>query len=207
MADHRAAPHAAGVEIGVIGLGPDGGGIEQHLGAFQRHDPCTFGIPLVPADPHADARAEHVPHLEAVIPGPEIVLFLVTRPVGDMALAIGPHDFAVGPDHRQRVVIVVAVAFEETRRDRHFELRRELLHCLHARALERGIREVEQGLFFIAAEIFARKQLRRQDDLRALASSLLHQRGDGSDVIGRLGTGERQLQDGDGQFSHTRGDR
>ncbi len=66
------------------------------------------------------------------------------------------------------------------------------------------MREVEQLFLFHAAEILAREQFGRQDDLRTLARGFFHQRGHGSDVVGRLGAGERQLQDGDGQLSHAR---
>jgi hypothetical protein len=97
MALHRPPPHPAGIEIGVIGFGADGGGIEQQFGAHQRHHPRAFGIPLVPADADADACAEHVPHLEAVVAGAEIVLFLIARPVGNVALAVGAHDSPSAP--------------------------------------------------------------------------------------------------------------
>src|SRR3546814_14832115 len=50
MALHRAAPHAASVEVGVIGFRSDRGRIKEQFGAHQRHRARGFGIPLVPAD-------------------------------------------------------------------------------------------------------------------------------------------------------------
>src|SRR3546814_3866007 len=61
---------------------------------------------LVPADADADPGAEDVPDLEAGVAGAEIIFFLIAGTVGNMALAIGAHDAAVGADHRERVVIM-----------------------------------------------------------------------------------------------------
>src|SRR5687768_1945394 len=48
----------------------DRGRIEEDLRTEQRGDPCRFGIPLVPADQHADCRVARLPHFEAVgLPG------------------------------------------------------------------------------------------------------------------------------------------
>src|SRR3546814_5266742 len=89
MALHRAAPHAAGVEVGVIGLGADRGGVEEQFGAHQRHRARAFGIPLVPAHPDADPRPEDIPHLEAAVAGAEIIFLFITRAVGNVAFALG----------------------------------------------------------------------------------------------------------------------
>jgi hypothetical protein len=55
--------------VGVLRLGADRSGVEQHSAPISAMRARAFGIPLVPADADADARAEHVPHLEAVLPG------------------------------------------------------------------------------------------------------------------------------------------
>ena len=47
-----------------------------------------------------------MPHLEAGVAGAEIEFLLVTRAVGNVALAIDAGDLAVGSDHRQAVVIM-----------------------------------------------------------------------------------------------------
>src|SRR3546814_14681699 len=54
VAQHGAAPHPAGVQIGIIGLRSYGRWKEQHFRAHQRHDARSFRIPLVPA--YADAN-------------------------------------------------------------------------------------------------------------------------------------------------------
>src|ERR1043166_4597033 len=73
----------------------DRGRIEQHLGTEERRDARRLGIPLVPADQHADGRIARLPHLEAVglaralavvievsITGSEVVLLVEQRIVG-----------------------------------------------------------------------------------------------------------------------------
>src|SRR3546814_3534679 len=85
MALHRAAPHAASVEVGVIGFRSDRGRIKEQFGAHQRHRARGFGIPLVPAHADADPRAKDVPDLETGIAGPEIIFFLITGAVGNVA--------------------------------------------------------------------------------------------------------------------------
>ncbi len=206
MAHHRAAPHPAGVELGVIGFRTDGGRVEQHLGALERHHPRAFGVPLVPADPDADGRtpagAGHLPDLEAVIAGAEVIFFLVAGPVGDVALAIGPHDRAIGADHRQRVVIVMAIALEEAGRDRDAMFCRQFLHRQHRGVRCGGPCAGEQRLVLLAAEIFAGEELGRKNHLRALTRRLRHQRRDRSDVARLVRIGEWQLKDGEAECAH-----
>ena len=131
MADHRAAPHAAGVEVRIIGFGADRGRIEQHLRAHQRHAAGRFRIPLVPADADADRAVAGVPHLEAAIAGAEIIFFLIARPVGDMALAIDAHDLALVVDHGERIIIMLAIALEKAGRDIDAQILGQLAHFLH----------------------------------------------------------------------------
>src|SRR3546814_15392789 len=83
MADHRAAPEAAGVEVRIVRLGADGGGVEQDFRAHQHHRAGGFGIPLVPADADADRAVAGLPYLEAGIAGAEIEFLRIARTVGD----------------------------------------------------------------------------------------------------------------------------
>ena len=96
MALHRAAPHPAGVEVRVVGFGADRGGIEQHFGPHQRHRPARIRDTTGPSrSRRRSGAAEHVPDLEAIVAGAEIVLLLIARPIGDVALAVGAQDLAV----------------------------------------------------------------------------------------------------------------
>ena len=46
------------------GLGANGGGVEQQVGAHEGHAARRLGEPLVPADPHPNARKPRLPHPE-----------------------------------------------------------------------------------------------------------------------------------------------
>jgi hypothetical protein len=82
MADHRAAPQAAGVEIGIVRLGADRGREEQDLRALQHQAARRLGIPLVPAHGRADRAERSSKGLEAGIAGPEVELFRIAGPSG-----------------------------------------------------------------------------------------------------------------------------
>ena len=81
------------------------------------------GIPLVPADQHADAAVARVEIGEAQIARREIELLVVERIVGDVHLAVDAQQRAVGVEHGGRVVIQPGgAALEERRDDDHVEL-------------------------------------------------------------------------------------
>src|SRR3546814_3878817 len=107
VAQHGAAPHPAGVQIGIIGLRSYGRWKEQHFRAHQRHDARSFRIPLVPAYADANRSVAGFPHLEAAIAGAAIVFFFIAWPVGNMTFAIDAHDFAGIIDHGQRGIMML----------------------------------------------------------------------------------------------------
>ena len=49
VADDDLLPQRLGVEVGVVGLGADGGRVDEHLGAAEGVEPRDLGEPLVPA--------------------------------------------------------------------------------------------------------------------------------------------------------------
>src|SRR4051812_42753227 len=105
MALLRAAPAVARVERGVVRLAADGGGVEKDISAEQHHAARRFGIPLVPADADADLAPRRLPDFVAAVAGAEIEFLLIAGTVGDMCLAVGAHDRAIGPDGDNAVVI------------------------------------------------------------------------------------------------------
>ena len=199
MALHGAPPHPAGIKAGIIRLAANGGGIEQNLGAHQRHGPRALGIPLVPADADANPGAKHIPHLETAVARAKIVFFLIARSIRNMALAIGAHNLAIGADHRQRVVIMVPVGLEKAGGNGHLQPLGKGPHRHHRWMLRGGPGQREQRLVLNLAEIGPRKQLWRQNDLRPPGGRLLHQRGHGSDISGLVGVAQRQLQGSHGK--------
>lgn len=57
MATHHGSPRLALallLLLGIIGSIADGGRIDEHFGSLQRHQTGCFGIPLVPANQHAE---------------------------------------------------------------------------------------------------------------------------------------------------------
>ena len=86
---------------------------------MKRRQARRFGIPLVPADEHADPAVARVPGLEAQISGSEVELFVVERIVRDVHLAILAQVGAVGIDDGRRIVVHSGRAALEQRRDQH----------------------------------------------------------------------------------------
>ena len=99
------------------GMPADGRGIEKNIRAAQAREARAFGIPLVPADQHADPAVARVEVGEAQIAGREIKLLVVERIVGDVHLAVEAQQRAIGVEHRRRVVIKAGGAALEERSD------------------------------------------------------------------------------------------
>ena len=70
------------------GMPADGRGIEKNLRALHGRQPRGFGIPLVPADQHANLGISGRPCFEAEVAGREIKFLVVKRVVGNVHLAI-----------------------------------------------------------------------------------------------------------------------
>ena len=101
----------------LAGMPADGGWIEQNFGAAQRGQSCSFGVPLVPANAHADFSALRFPRLKSEIAGREIKFLVVKRIVGNVHLAIFSKKFPVGIDDGSGVMINAGAPLFEKRRD------------------------------------------------------------------------------------------
>src|SRR3546814_16078047 len=101
------------------------------------------------------------------IAGPEIIFFLITGAVGNVALAIQAHDRAVGADHRETVVIMRPVLFEEDGRDRNLVLRGEPPPRGDAGMVGGRARGRAPPLFPAPSEIWASDKLRGQGGIGA----------------------------------------
>src|SRR5260370_19620825 len=62
-----------------IRMPADAGGIENHVCAAESREARAFGIPLIPANLHADARVPGVKIRKTEISGREIKYFVVQR--------------------------------------------------------------------------------------------------------------------------------
>src|SRR5438445_12929671 len=84
--------------------------IKENLRAEQAGDSRGFGVPLIPADQHANVRVARFPDSKSTgalmiaivgdvrIAGREIKLLVEQRIVGDVHLAIGTQQSAIGID-------------------------------------------------------------------------------------------------------------
>src|SRR3712207_1240276 len=82
-----------------------GGGIDEHFGALQRHEAGCFGIPLIPANEHAQPAHTGVDGVESQVAGREIELLVIGWIIGNVHLAILSGNASVGFYHHGRVVI------------------------------------------------------------------------------------------------------
>ena len=125
------------------------------------------GIPLVPADQHADAAVARVEVGEAEIAGREIKFLVVERVVGDVHLAVDAEQRAVGVEDRGGVVIEAGgAALEQRGDDRPRQFARPACPALRSTGRESARRD-RTVVIFLAAKILRAKQLLEADDLRA----------------------------------------
>ena len=102
-ADHL-LPQRLGVEVGMIGLGADRGGVHDHVGAEQRVRPRHLREPLVPARREAEPRVGEVDHREPGVARPEVAILVVARGDRQVDLARARDERAVGRDDDRGVV-------------------------------------------------------------------------------------------------------
>ncbi len=119
MAEDPGIALAGLLVLRVVRVPADGGGIQQQLGAGQRHQARGFRIPLVPAHQHAEAADGGVDRLEAEVARGEVELLVEARIVGDVHLAVLAGDAAVGFEDHRGVVVQAGRAALEQRADQH----------------------------------------------------------------------------------------
>jgi hypothetical protein len=81
---------------------------------------------LVPADANPDTTKSRSKHFESRITRRKVEFFLVSRPVGDVALTIESKELTVGIDHRKRVKISIIGDFIEAKWDYDMKFFRQL---------------------------------------------------------------------------------
>src|SRR5690606_27640635 len=105
----------------------DRGRIDQKLGAAQRSQSRSLGIPLIPADEHAELGGGGRERAESEIARREVELLVVTRIVRNVHLPVLADIAALAVDHGRRVVVEARRApLEQARDDRDVELGGEL---------------------------------------------------------------------------------
>ena len=179
----------------------DGCWIKQYLRTKEGRDARGLGIPLVPANEHADRAVSRLPHLEAArrlrsvgvgVAGSEIVFLLEHRVVRDVHLAIHPEQRAVRVDDGGRVAVDAGPLAFIHRDDEHdLQLRRERAQHL-GRVAGNRLGEVEVLLLKRLAEVRRAEQFLQADDLRAAPGGLANLR-DGRGERLRLVAGDGVL--------------
>ena len=91
----------------------DGCRIKNNFRAAQRGQPRRLGIPLVPANAHADLSLGRFPCLKSQIARRKIKFLMIQRIVRDMHFAIFAEQLSVRVDDDRGVVINAGAAFLE----------------------------------------------------------------------------------------------
>src|SRR5947207_242539 len=95
----------------------DGGGVEEDFSALERRKSCAFGIPLIPANQHADLSVLGLPASEARVTRREVEFLVIKRIVRDVHLAVDALERSVRIDDRRRIVVEAARALLKERGD------------------------------------------------------------------------------------------
>jgi len=172
-------------------LRANGRGIEQDLGAEQRHRARRFRKPLIPADRDADRAETRAPHLEAGVARGEVELLVIAGTLRNVRLAIRAEQRTAGVDDGDRVVENVSRALEHADRQYDVQLARELLKSADRRVLLDRHGDLEVLRIVLDAEVRRFEELLNQDDVRALPRGLAHDPLGRGEIRGAVaGTGE-----------------
>ena len=148
-------------------------GIEEYLGTHEGGDAGGFGVPLVPADEHADGGELGLEDLVAQVAGGEVELLVVARVVGDVHLAVFAQVGAVGVDDGGGVVVEAFGAFFEHRADDdHAQLLGQGHEMLRRGPVGDGLGQLEVLVALLVAEIERGEELLQANDLGSVGGEL-----------------------------------
>ena len=173
----------------------DRGRIQEQVGSGQGHQARAFGIPLVPADQHAELADRCLDRLEAEVARGEVELLVEGRIVRDVHLAIDAGDRARAVKDDGGVVIEPRSTTLEQRADHDQAQFLGQRADAFGRRARNGLGTVELIDAFVLAEIRAVVQLLQQHQLRTGARGLAQadldgvQIGRGAAVVGFLQQG------------------
>ena len=153
------------------GMPTDRRRVEQNLRPLKGRETRRFGIPLVPANTHADPTESRVPSTETQIAGSEVKLFVKERVVRNVHLPVFAEKRSVGIDDRRRVVIKARRSTLEERGDQNDSaFLRNSLHRLGRRSRD-GFGEFEVFVILDLAKIHRGEKLLETHDVRAFRGS------------------------------------
>ena len=170
MAPHHGSPRLALallLFLGIIGSVADGGRIDEYFGSLQRHQTGCFGIPLVPANQHAELAYRGLDRVETEVARSEIELLVVGRIVGDVHLAVFSGYASILLHHYRRIVVEPrSAALEEGGDDDDAEILGKLAVEIGRRARNR-LCQVEEVNILYLTEIEGVMKLLKHDELCA----------------------------------------
>ena len=97
----------------------DGCGIDEQIGSLQGHEPCSLGVPLVPAYLYTQEAHAGGNGMEAKVAGSEVELLIVSRVIGDVHLTVTACHGSVLLKDDSRVVVKACCAFLEQTGHQH----------------------------------------------------------------------------------------
>ena len=150
--------------------------VDEELSAAQRHQASGFGIPLVPADQHADLAVFGIPDGPVAVAGGEVELLFKTGVLRDVGLAIAAEKRAVGiMNHGGIVVEAGSAGFEERGDEDDAQFLGQFAETIRDRA-GNGVCEVEEGRVFDGAEVGRLEELLGDHDVGPVRGRLTNQR-------------------------------
>ena len=150
----------------VLGGIADGSGVDEQLGTLKGHETRCLGVPLVPADEHAQATDTGLDGVETEVAGGEVELLVVARVVGDVHLTVLARYGAVALDDDSRVMVEAGgTTLEERGDDDHTVALRQLAVDLR-RGTGNGLGKVELVHILRLTEVQRVVQLLQDNELR-----------------------------------------
>ena len=177
------APLALLLVGSVLGGIADGSGVDEQVGTLKSHEAGCLGVPLVPADEHAQPAYARLYGVEAEVAGGEVELLVVARVVGYVHLAVAAGYGAVAlDDHGGVVVESGGAALEERGDDDHLITLGQFAVDIGRRA-GNGLGEVEVVDVLHLTEVERVVQLLQYDELCATTGEVGDAVGQALDVV------------------------
>ena len=157
---------------------------KKNLRALHRGESRSLGVPLIPADQHADFAEAGLPRAKPQVARREVKLLVIERVVRNVNFAIHAEQRAVGIDDRGGIMINARAALLEQRDDQHHAAALgQALKRLRRRAGDR-LGHGEVFVILALAKILGGEQFLRADNLRPVFRRLFGLGQGGLEIFG-----------------------
>ena len=172
--------------LGVVGGIADGSRVDEDIRTLQCHQAGSLGIPLVPANQHAQLAHRSLDRVEAQVARGEVEFFVVGRIIRNMHLAVFSGDGSILLNHHRRVVIEARrTALEERCNDYHAQILRQFA-VEFGRWSRDGFGKVEVLHILYLAEVERVVEFLQNDEFSATLSQVDDALGEARFVIGDI---------------------